>query len=1428
MIVFRKSKQPAARLRFTLFALLLSAAPGLRGADYFVSKTGQDAADGRSREKPFGTIQKGLDALQPGDSLTIGPGEYFENVKRDSLGSPEVDTVIRAEIPGTAVLRGDAPAPQFKKVEGYRFVYAAPFDQAPEAVLEHHTWHTMFPKPNVPELEFNPGCFHYDTNSRTLYLSNPDLTSPDQRRYTVAVKGGNGLHLTSPRRVVIEGLSATGFHPGWGILLMDPVSCVVRDCTTFLNVGGIELASSKGVGSAGGSNNVVENCRSFGNSFGGIVRYGADHDVIRNCRTFRNQRENQEHFGIMHYSTMHGPLLIENNIAWGQNFNYSVKAGDQQERLEGNVGLGLIRLSTGKMARNLFDGGNEYARGGAAPADTILFRREENLDHNVEFADPLNLDFRLQPDSRFRGTGPGQADRGPYPYATNIFYVATNGNDQADGLSMRQPWRTLQRGLRDLRPGDTLYLAEGEYAAAPWDKAGDGKNPIRICARGRGTTAITGKLTLKRGAGIAFERLNFAGGVELLAGGGVSFNNCTFFGQAGGLSARGTRGLAVTHCVFAGVPLDLKKTQGAVLSGNLLAGSPAVRLDSLAAVRYSDYNGYQNASPCWQVGRATRAMKELPPQSDRYSQALTPEFAMENGVPRLRNTEPFRGLGPHSTALGLHFDYQIAAEGIDLVGPFLHSAHDTTANLEWWSSHPANYTVAWGETPAMTNASRTLRGPERFNTFSLTGLKPGCTYFFAIRSAEAVVGEGAAKLPVLRPPPPLSFTTAPAPAAPRTWYAAPDGHDANDGLSRAKALKTVSRAASLIAPGDTVMIAGGNYAETVRIRAAGVQDRPILFRSMPGERVNFKGDNVSLVFQVIAKPDIRFDGLYFDAGFWDKVMVMRQSPRVQVTRCLNAMIGADECPGMLIRNCVVRGGWSGIGLSRSPGSIVENNVFIMTILRHIEGDSLLARNNIFCECIRNKAHQTLVSLGHGAVESNNCFYVRWPQDEKLAINWRPMTEYRVRAGSDALFANPMMPGTPGWTQGWQSSRVDDFPDCFAANPELIKRGIGLQPAAFSGFQFKTNWIYDIPWAEAFMAGTNAAGALAKAGQDAEALTAYTNLAAALPMSDRLKSDLLEQASWCAGRMKQYERAMELAKRIPVPPLAMRRQMQLMLDQKQYAALLAAFANDKMGGRSFHQGFTYPELEDLMADLLYYRSIAYRETGNLAAAEADLKVMNDKRMQLSYSSGESIHDLAWLRLGDFYRQSLKDDDRALAAYSNVLDRTMWAYYGRPRKPAARGADETLVAATKASSDILSKRGQTGQVAHVQFNLLQAQAEAAASVLKESDMIGRFREMLAMPGRFTPVMEAALKRIHAFEPGIQTNVVNAIGKMDSGLTEDTRTLLIKSAAASGTESRVIATRALLMFAPMDPVNALLDKIEKEGREKANRVALAPIGK
>ena len=1097
-----------------LLGVMLALQSGVEGAEYFVGKQGNDANNGQVKEKAFLTIQKGINALKPGDMLTIGPGEYFENVLRANLGSPDVNTVIRAEISGTALLRGDVEVPGLQPVAGYRFVYAVAFDRAPSAVLEHDTLSILAKRPNMRDLEYDPGTFYYDEAQKKLYISTSDLREPGRRRYTAAVNGKSGLDLTNPRRVIIEGLAATGFCPGWGINLLAPVSCVVRGCITFMCEGGIVADR--------GSDNVIENCESYGHTFGGIVRYRADNDVIRNCRTYRTKNAGGEHFGIMHYFSMTGPLLIANNISWGQRFDYSVKPA-QQERLVRNVALGSIRNSN--MFNNLIGGENEYDRSAStASADNILFLREKNLNQDFEFADPLNLDFRLQADSRFRGTAPDKTDRGPYPYAANIFYVSPAGDDQASGLSMRAPWRTLDRALKGLGPGDTLYLVEGEYAAAPWNKAGDGKSPILIRGRGRGTVVITGKLNLTGAAGIVFERLNFARGAALADSREVTFRNCAFSGTTEGLNAESVKGLRLTHALFEGVPVNLKNSSGVYLSGNLYAnaGKPAVQLDADEAILYSDYNSYKDAAACWQVAGAAWSFADLQKQHDRYSLVIDPQLSREAGAPVLKNAAQFEGRGPDSTSLGTYRELETSQ--LRLTGPFLHSVGETTANIEWWTSSPATFELAWGETPEMTNKVKNLRAPDCFTTFSLTGLKPGQTYYFKVLSADSSGRgtSGAMPIATLKPETaPLSFTTLAVATKPAVYYVAPDGDDARSGVSSDQAWRTVSHAADMVNAGDTVLIAGGAYKESVRIRATGDEGRPITFRCIPGEKVVFNGENLLQAFKIVVKKQINFDGFYF-VNFGDSmgaVFVLWQGDRVQVTRCFSVkgtgnvgFISAEFSADVLVKNCVAAQGFSAARFHVCPGWRMENNLFLRPYISAVSfvnepEQKGFFRKNIVTDDLPYKVRSALLEIGRieSFVDEDNCYFLRVPDEQRkmfmfygtaayaryapeygVTTNFvkppvfvdKPdgtennprlsLKEYQALAGDTGSFVgDPKFTGTSKmeaggklWT-GDPATMFDkllgkedlDFPDTFATDPRAVEKGIGPQPDDFKDFWF---------------------------------------------------------------------------------------------------------------------------------------------------------------------------------------------------------------------------------------------------------------------------------------------------------------------------------------------------------------------------------------
>jgi len=1081
-----------------------------RAAEHFVNKSGADADDGKSRQSAFLTIRKGLDALQAGDTLTIGPGEYAESLSRADLGAPDRETLIRAEIPRTVHLRGDVPAPAFRKLEGCRFVYVTDFDREVQAVNELDTLTILQTVSNAAELEFSPGACHYDAEGRKLYISSSDLRPPDLHHYSVSVTNGFGLLLTKPRRVVVDGLSASGFHssrilryyPGshtvWGIMAAGARQCVIRNCTAFLNGGGIGVFSAK----EGEGWNLIEKCEAYANysrhtqEGGNICAFQSFHDEIRDCRAYLGQPNGIRLYG----SGIRGPAVLKNSLVWGSSYaDIFLKGGQVQKygMAENCISLGILHSHN---VRNCLIGTiNQYNRKPAA--DTIMYAREARSVRYREFADPDNLDFRPQATSKFRNAGPDGADRGPFPYEPNVFYVKPDGDDQADGLSMRHAWKTLAHALGALRPGATLYLEGGVYDAGVelGLDSGDGKT---TAVRGRGVSPVIvrGALRVARAGGLAFERLNFTDVVRLSESRNISFKNCRFSAAPGAVRAEAVSGLRITHGEFTGfreAALRLSGCSDVFLSANIFdnSQSPAVQLDRFEAVLYSDYNSYRDPDRAWQVKGAAVGVAELRERHDRYSRVLTPDFSVAKGLPCLRNASLFSAGGPNGAGLGFYREYR--RRELRVVGPAVHSVTDTTANIEWRTSRRAKVAVAWGDAPACANT--TTLTTECFGSFSLTGLEPGRRYWFRIVSAEE--RRSSASAPALtqgvRPDgPPLAFETAAAPVAPKVCYVAPDGDDGNSGLSRGQAWRTVNRAAATARAGDTVLIGGGTYTGTVRVRATGDAGRPVTFKAMPGERVVFDGNarEITVAFAVSAKQHVRFDGLYFvrfGNGGWESVFNVFDSRHIQVTRCfMNGATGggispqllrAHNCSDVLMRNCVIASGFQGTYFTGTTNLRIENNVFLRNLICAIlnsggEPRGIVIRNNIFVDSIPSKVKVHLFELGGIApyVFDNNCFYLRTPDAARkpfLFYGKGPgrlsIAEYEARVGAtNSILADPRFriaaDTEPTDRDGkklefladWLASRRGlDFPGLFTTNPDLIKRGVGLQPDAFQDFHF---------------------------------------------------------------------------------------------------------------------------------------------------------------------------------------------------------------------------------------------------------------------------------------------------------------------------------------------------------------------------------------
>ncbi len=1104
-----------------LLATLVGATPRALATDYFVTKTGRDANDGTSRTAAFATIQHGVNALQPGDTLTIRPGEYHEAVKRVDLGSPDRDTVIRAEVAGTVTLRGDVPAPVFQPLAGHRFVFVADFPFAGEmpAVNELDTLNILKRMPNAAELEFVPGTFFHDARAGKLYVSTSDMRPASAHHYSVSVLPTHGLQLVRPRRVVIEGLNATGYSAMgllhyreetaggvWGMFLVNGKGCVIRDCQAYLNSWGIGLHS----GAAGSGDNVIERCVAWANKssfangdMGGITVFGARRDVIRDSTAFLNGM-----YGINIYGTGGAPpngndggndptnrSRLINNLTWGnESADLKIKTGYEYFHVaESCVSTGhwsLVNVTRGLLGR---EGSASKERSG----DSISLSHEPALDWQREFADPAHHDYRLQGTSRFRGTGPGGSDRGPFAFATNIFYVRLDGDDQSDGLSVAKAWKTLSHAASRLRPGDTLYVEPGNYGGGFELRAqGAGGQPIRIRGRGTGAVVMGGAVRFENCQQVNLERLHFRAPVSVVGGAGIGLRQCTFSAADISVAASGVRGLKVSHCLFTGfqhAALNLGDASAAELSGNLFdnAKGVAVRMASDQAVRYSDYNSYRLANATWEVGGKLRSLGEVQRAHDLHSRELVPEVVVEAGLPRLANAARFAAGGPLGKPFGPYRDQPRASELRLVAGPTLHSVSATTANLEWHTSLPATCHLGWGETPACERSASF--NVNCFGTYSLTGLTPGQRYYFRIRSIESpkdMVPPRDEK-PIALAAEPLAFTTLKQNPAPATYFVATDGDDSRSGLGRTNAWKTIRHAAAQVNAGDTVLIAGGKYSERVRVRATGEQDLPITFRSLPGERVDLDGQEMVLpnAFIVGGKRHLRFDGFYlarfnlFPNEGWNLQTSgefhLYSSKDIQITRCFSEGRGGYSATpvtalfveDLLIKNCVNTYKFGGMYFWRCPNLVIQNTVFaepmIMAfVLRNDKTQPSTMENCIFTDMLEKKARLNIGVLccdGETAAfrHRNNCYFLRdcIPVEER-ALNGNKPASQLSHYILDPLFADPLFAGDPGKPgnpkdkRGFAPDRMMepglklDFDSFLATNPDLVKRGIGLQREAF--------------------------------------------------------------------------------------------------------------------------------------------------------------------------------------------------------------------------------------------------------------------------------------------------------------------------------------------------------------------------------------------
>ena len=1075
---------------FSACVLAAAAVAPAAGTNYFVSVTGSDTNSGLEWDAAFRTVQRGVDALSPGDTLSIAPGEYLESVSRAKLGASNATTIIRAEIPGTVILRGDVPAPPFRKVEGYRFVYSADLksDSEAQAVNDLDKLAIFKRAPNLVELEFTPGCFYHDRAQNRLYVSTADMEPVGARFYTVSLSTNAGIELNKPIGVRLEGIAATGFRKR-GILMEEPDNCVISNCLAYFNAqGGICISERYWRGVTGG--NTIENCTAWANSGVGLMVNEPRRDTMRNSTSFLN-----ESLGMEMYNG--NSSRMENNLSWGNQQDFLLKQGprDSVHEIERCTMPGLWGHEThSNIVMHSIAGRINGNAGKSFFTNSIILNDIKSLNQDIEFADPLNHDYRLQASSRFRGAATDGTDAGPFQYQANIYFVSTNGDDKADGLSVSNAWNTFARAASNLRAGDTLYILAGRYGEDIKLKAGKLEtSPIFIRGWGTGLVELAGNVQIDNCHHLSFERLRFAGNVAISGGGDLKFEQCPF-ACPGGFSTRDADGLRLIHNEFAGkgdAQINLAGCKNVFLAGNIFENisGAAVAVDKPEAILYSDYNSYRQPAAAWRLEGKTLALGKLPGGMERYGNA--PKTGEQLSTAR----------GLYNWPAG---KYRMdAGESGRVAGPFVHTVSATSADIEWftsravarkeWDTPNAKVEIAWGLTPECTN--KATAETDHFGSFSLTGLAPSTKYYFKITSVKPA-SDLREMTGIEWNRDALEFTTLTSDPPPATYYVSTTGDNKNTGLSAGQSLRTLNRAAALVKPGDTVRIAGGTYHERLYIRATGTPERPITFAAAPGERVELNGDKKALNCLLLSfyKNNLRFDGLHLlsisSVTPWDGgVIRLFGGEDIRLTR-----IFFDGRPGysptflfargvrdLLVRNCVsIHSGGFSPRIMGCPNFRMENSLNVHNLNGGVyldksrEGRYVLA-NNIFTDCQDNK-----IAVGIGPLAStermlltNNAWFLRpnrqYQGDEGMVTGCVKMADFKVMVARDGgllgdpkfavLYRNGFDP-TSGIGKDFtiehligRSSAYTNltFSDFFATDPEFVRRKIGLDPDDFRDF-----------------------------------------------------------------------------------------------------------------------------------------------------------------------------------------------------------------------------------------------------------------------------------------------------------------------------------------------------------------------------------------
>ena len=780
--MFATQRYLLAQLIFAMFACSVAA------EDYYVSKKGNDDFSGVKPDQALLTISRGVEMLEPGDTLIVGPGVYHETIQMRKCGTKDKPITLRASHPGLTELTGSVRLTDWKPVKGVGNVYSAKLDKITRLVFEKDTDTQYYEVANLAMTASRSGSFFYDESQKTLYVHPSNSLEMDTHVIDACVlNSGIAVQLPKQRHtprmvgVVIDGFVVHGYEK-YGIVINNADYCTIKNCVVH--------HCSSGIFTINALRGKITGCEVFSCSDRYIREQG---NIGMQGYLFESILENNivydtPQYGIRFYGGVYGNVM-RNNLAYNcqtgihvKGHYYDLKEANRRARYsKEKLTPGLTMQFTRNTAINNHGNGLipkgcvfEYNTGDNVQAGKAT-KSKANIEFLPEdipaakFADPVWLDLRLQADSPFRKkASEGNEDFGAHPYRGDVVYVKPDGDDKADGLCVVRAWKTLAHAVSNLKAGDTLYILPGRYEEAiVLDKLiSDPSKPTMIRGYGKGNVLIDGLGKMNSGVKITGCRDLKIQGLKIRGtlNAGIAVDNSSkveithndlFDNRGAGIAINeqcdGIRILSNTIVGNSGAGVkSAHQATGLWVVNNIIRDNGA-QLDlsagGLPSGIFSDCNDIGGGIVAVLAGKKLTSLVDWRAVSglDVRSVDFKPDFIdVEAGDFRLKIASRCRGRGYLNKAIGSGKLEPPQTESIGFRNVKVVDVGADSADIAWSNTGSKGTTVISYGTSRDKLDHTIIRDTGHFygyhHSITLRNLKPGTRYFFKVGSRRLLEG----------------------------------------------------------------------------------------------------------------------------------------------------------------------------------------------------------------------------------------------------------------------------------------------------------------------------------------------------------------------------------------------------------------------------------------------------------------------------------------------------------------------------------------------------------------------------------------------------------------------------------------------------------------------------------------------------------------